>query len=241
MKHSPKAVLVAAFLSVGVVGATPVHADEADNCAVAKSHAAIGQDVYGSVYDKAAKYLMAESITHTRYGYETRVFDSHSQPYPKTSSCLNIYGNCGADKFSIAVNLDDSEYREEPAVHFNIKEGAKDTDIGYILIGKLGGLGLVGHKSCGYGTMYISGHTWFAIVNRAEINGNIGDHAYVTTSLSQVGSTIASGYTPRGIQNYEDETLIIRLEDFGSSERYQHFMEITEPLQVSGTIAKYSN
>lgn len=43
-----------------------------------------------------------------------------------------------------------------------------------------------------------------------------------------------------GIQAYNDEALIIRIEDFGTGERLQRFMDITEPMQVSGIIAKFS-
>lgn len=228
--------LIAALLSVGLVSA-PARADDAANCAVAESHAGMGDQIYGSAFDDAVRFLVSESISFTRYGRRTHNFADHDSRNPTIASCPQTYGGCGADKFDVKVSLDDSEYSQLPSVHFSVKEGAKDTELGYILIGKMDGL--VYHDSCGNSSMYISGHTWFARVSRGEINGNIGDHAYVGTSLSQAGATIARGYTPQGIQAYEDETVLIRIEDFGTSARLERFMAITEPMQISGTTMKF--
>jgi len=207
---------------------TLARAADTANCSVAEAHARAGQEAYGAIFDKAERFLAREEISYILYG--------RKQHYQKTTaysttfsekSCGDIYGGCGADKFDIDVSFYNGG---EPRVLLTVKDGAKDTEFGYVILGKL--TGVISHEACSGGE-FIDGHTWLAQPSNGQINGNIGRTAYVKTSLSQAGHTIAQGYRTQ-LPSYEDKILVIRIEDFESGTRYKQFLDMIDPLSVSG-------
>jgi hypothetical protein len=209
---------------------TPASAGDADMCAAAQAHARAGQDTYGDIFDRAEEFLNDEEIPHIIYGRKQRYEETTAYGSRfSEKTCGDIYGGCGADKFSIDVSFYE---KNEPSVMLKVKSGAQDTKFGYVILGKL--RGVMGHEACSDGE-FIGGHTWLAQPSNGQINGNIGRKAYVKTSLSQVGRTIAQGYRSQ-LPSYEDKTLVIRIEDFKSGTRYTQFLDMIEPLGVSGPI-----
>ncbi|PHS76599.1 MAG: hypothetical protein COB56_05765 [Robiginitomaculum sp.] len=226
MKFTVKIIAVA--LSAFFMVLAPANATDADICAAAKAHARAGQASYGAVFDKAEEYLISEEIPHYVWGRKQRYQNTtaYSSRFSE-KTCPMVSGGCGADKFYIDVSL----YRDgEPVALITIKPGAKDTEFGYLIIGKLSGV--IRHNACGGGE-FIDGHTWVADPDSGHINGNVGRKIYVKTSLSQVGRMVARGYQG-SLPSYEDKTLVIKVEDFISAERYEEFSNIIEPISVSG-------
>jgi len=229
MNRIKLSVFVAVFITSLLMPMQALAADTA-SCSVAKAHARAGQEAYGAIFDKAERFLIREEIPYITYGRK-QYYQKQTAYSTKFSekTCGDIYGGCGADKFDIDVSFYNGG---EPRVLLTVKEGAKDTEFGYVILGKLSGV--ISHEACSGGE-FINGHTWLAQPSRGQINGNIGRTAYVKTSLSQAGHTIAKGYRTQ-LPSYEDKTLIIRIEDFESGTRYKQFLDMIDPLSVSGPI-----
>ncbi len=210
--------------------------DKQAQCLIAKEHARNGQEAYGHIFDAAEIFLRDNEIDYDLYGrkrfYQEKA--SYGTRY-KEKYCSDIHGGCGADKFEIDVSfaLHDKDY---PVVLITPQSGAKNTEFGYVIIGKLSGV--INHKSCS-DREFIDGHTWKANVSNGEIIGNINDKGYVKTSLSQAGAMIHNGYYSALLPSYEGKTLVIKIEDFGNGPNYARFNAIIDELPGSGVVGEY--
>ena len=206
-KYMTASVLASVF---GVFAFTqPAFAKDANRCAIAKEHAASGFEAYLPTFNKAEKFLKYNNI-----------------PYENTG-----IGHSGSSKFSIDVTFDQAKSANTPPkVLIRPLAGSHDTEFGYVLIGSLASS--IYHHDCSGSDMSVFGHTWVKTINK-----NTRNTKKALTSLSAAGS-IANGYYA-GLASYvttfEGDTYIIKIEDFGTGERYQKFMDIVNALPYGGT------
>ncbi|PHS77856.1 MAG: hypothetical protein COB56_01180 [Robiginitomaculum sp.] len=212
------------------------HALASDQCLIAEEHAENGQNAYGYIFDTAEDFLRDNKIEYELYGRKR--FYNENAGYGvryKEKYCSNVYGGCGADKFEIDVSLNQFK-KDYPIVLISPQSGAKNTEFGYVIIGKLSGT--IELKGCGK-REFIDGHIWKANVSKGEIIGNINGKGYVKTSLSQVGAMIHKKYSGV-LPSYESKTLVIRIDDFGNGPYFDRFNAIINDMPGSGVVKKYN-
>lgn len=183
-------------------------AKDADRCAIAKEHAAAGFEAYLPTFKKAVKFLKNSNIEYENIGI----------------------GRSGSSKFNVEVTFYQAKSPSTaPKVLIKPLAGSHDTEFGYVLIGSL--TSDIYHHDCSGDSMSVFGHTWVKTINKNETRTK-----KVLTSLSAAGF-IADGYYA-GLASYTSgfagDTYIIKIEDFGTGERYQKFMNIVNTLPYGG-------
>ena len=205
--------------------------DEANayKCQTVQEHMYNGQEAYGHIYDAAAQYLQAQKIPHILNGDSRFYFEDtgYGPVYREEQSCMNTFDGCGADKFWIDVSLFPGRTPEEPAARVTVKSGALDTEMGYIIVGKLNG----GMDYEGCSIVAMGGHTWVANFSPGQIQNGMDTTYRFSTSISRLGHERSKGFWSL-LPSFEDETIVMRIEDFPPGGHYQAFLDLINQLPV---------
>ena len=222
--------LLKPFLLINIfLFSAPIIAEEvgtdADICTMARANLIQGGPPFEEQYNQIVQFLKREHVPYIKYG-RSKV----SSEGFESGSCLDVYGGCGADLFTIDPNLEADE-DGHPSVVVIPKSTAQESGGSYYIVGKLEGL--IWHKACGNDTEYVNGHVWTASFDPSELSQKVNQGIRVHTSISKAGHMVAKDYDAGNTLTFDDGTIIVSTKDFESNpSAFSEFLSLYQPLTV---------